>query len=187
MSLNLAVLLRSSTQADPTHPVVIDGDRTITYAELDDWSDRVAAGLVRHGVQAGDTVVLQLPNIAEFVACLYGVFKVGAVAIPVNTLNKAPEIAYIMDHADARVLISHNDTAATAVGAIAERPGAFVFLVGTDHAPDGARPFADLVEGDHQTPPPFALREPGDTAVLLYTSGTTGKPKGVKLTHFQLY
>jgi 2,3-dihydroxybenzoate-AMP ligase len=81
MSWNLAVLLRASAQKHPTHTVVIDDDRAITYAELDEWSDRVAAGLIRHSVQPGDRIILQLPNIAEFPAYLYAILKVGAVAI----------------------------------------------------------------------------------------------------------
>jgi long-chain acyl-CoA synthetase len=186
MSWNLAVLLRASAQEHPTHIVVIDGDRAVTYAGLDTWSDRVAAGLIRHGVRPGDPIVVQLPNIAEFPAYLYAILKVGAVAILVNPLNKAPELAFIIEHANARLLISHADTAGEAVSAVAGRHGTSVFLVGASYAPQGAR-LVDELEREAPTSEPFTVREPGDTAVLLYTSGTTGKPKGVKLTHFQLY
>jgi long-chain acyl-CoA synthetase len=187
MSFNLSVILRESARKHPGQAAVIHAGGVVSYAELDGRSDRVASGLVRLGVRPGDTVAVQLPNVSEFVDVLYGVLKAGAVLVPLNVLNKGPEIAYVLGHARVKAMITGAATAAEAARGAAEAGLEHLFVVGAEHLPAGARPFADLSQAQLRTPAPYVQRDPGDTAVLLYTSGTTGKPKGVKLTHFQLF
>ena len=159
----------------------------MSYAQLEAASDRVASGLIEAGVQPGDVVGLQLPNIPEFPIALHGILKAGATVVPMNTLYKSMEIAHLLADSGAKHLITDSSSAAEAAEALGQVGGTGLYVVGT--IPDGVagRPFADLVDHDILDPAPFVQRQPGDTAILLYTSGTTGKPKGVQLTHFQLF
>jgi long-chain acyl-CoA synthetase len=182
---NLAVMLRESASATPDKPVALyDGGR-MTYAELDQLSDRLAGGLRELGLRPGETVGLQLPNIPQFLVAYFGTLKAGGVVVPLNVLLKAPELAYCLRDAHARVLITWAGALDEAVKGAAEAGVADVFAVG--EVPGGqAAPFAQLLA----TVPaerPFESREATDTAVVVYTSGTTGQPKGAELMHFQLY
>ncbi|MBK8469141.1 MAG: long-chain fatty acid--CoA ligase [Candidatus Phosphoribacter sp.] len=187
MTFNLASILRDSARRDPGHPAIVTPSETVSYGELDRRSDTVAAGLIAAGVTPGDSVALQLPSIPEFVVGLHGILKAGAVMIPLNTLYKSGEISYVLGHADCRHVITIDDSAQEAYAALEQAGGGTLFVVGD--IPDGvlARPFSELEATEITGRAPFVQRDPGDTAVLLYTSGTTGKPKGVQLTHFQLY
>lgn len=187
MSFNLSVILRESARQHPEHQAIIHADGSLPYAELDARSDRVASGLARLGVQPGDSVAVQLPNVVEFVEVLYGVLKAGAVLVPLNVLNKGPEIAYVLEHAGVKAMITHASTAKEAIRGTEQARVEHLFVVGGEHLPAGARAFSELSQAKVRTPAPYVSRDPGDTAVLLYTSGTTGKPKGVRLTHFQLF
>lgn len=188
MSFNLSVIVRESARSHPQHPAIIHADGVLAYAELDDRSDRVASGLARLGIQPGDAVAVQLPNVVEFVEVLYGVLKAGAVLVPLNVLNKGPEIAYVLEHAHVKALVTHAGTAKEAARGAEEAGLEHLFVVGGgEHLPAGTQAYTDLSNAKVRTPAPYVQRDPGDTAVLLYTSGTTGKPKGVKLTHFQLF
>ena len=188
MSFNLSVILREAASRTPDRTAVVSGSGNLSYRDLDQRSDAVASELVRLGVRPGEAVGIQLPNVPEFVATLYGVLKAGAVAIPMNVLNKAPEIAYFLQHSKANVLVTVAGSAADAAKAVELAGAEHLFVLGAheEDLPHGARDYAALTHGN-SNPPPFVTRDPGDAAVLLYTSGTTGKPKGVKLTHFQLY
>lgn len=189
MSFNLATILTESALSHPDKTAVISGTHRLTYAELDAVSDRFAIGLRAQGIRPGDTVGLQLPNIPQFVIAYFGLLKAGAVAVPMNVLYKADEIAYILRDAQARMLITWASVAEEAAKSAdqADVPG--LVIVTTPGSPDTAlgTPFelllAEAPEGTleiHQT-------DPGDTAVIVYTSGTTGRPKGAELTHFQLF
>ncbi|MDQ6771788.1 MAG: long-chain fatty acid--CoA ligase [Candidatus Dormibacteraeota bacterium] len=187
MSLNLAVMLRESALAQPDHTAVILDDLRLSYAQVEAASNQVAAGLVRAGLQPGDRVGIMLPNVPQFVLAYYGVLKAGGVVVPMNLLLKAPEVAYYLGDSGARFLVAWADLAAEAmVGA--RESGATVFIAsrrGGTQAPEGALDFASLVTG----PPHFemAATDADDTAVILYTSGTTGQPKGAELTHLNLF
>jgi long-chain acyl-CoA synthetase len=187
MSFNLSVILRESARRNPDHPAVVFDGGQLTYAELDAQSDQVARNLVALGLRPGQPVGLQLPNVPEFVACLYGVLKAGGFAIPMNTLNKAPEIEYFLSFAGADVLITDAASADEAAKGAAAAGAQHVFVRGGGDVADGARDLTELFSGDDASTAPYVATEPTDTAVLLYTSGTTGKPKGVKLMHFQLF
>ena len=177
MSFNLSVILRQSAQQHPEHPAIIHAEGVLPYAELDARSDRVASGLVRLGIEPGDSVALQLPNVSEFVEVLYGVLKAGAVLVPLNVLNKGPEIAYVLEHAQAKVMITSAATASEAARGAAESGLQHLFVVGGEHLPASARPFTDLSQSQVRTPAPYVQRDPGDTAVLCTPLAPPASPR----------
>ncbi|HEX5302243.1 MAG TPA: long-chain fatty acid--CoA ligase [Streptosporangiaceae bacterium] len=186
MSFNLAVILSESARSAPDHPVAVFDGGQLTYRQLDQASDRVAANLAEAGIRPGEAVALQLPNIPQFLVAYFGILKAGAVVIPLNVLLRAPEIAYHLEDSGALVLITWAGVLAEAAkGAEAAGLGA-IFAVGHPAGSPGALPFERLLAG---TAPPreMVLRQPADTAVIVYTSGTTGRPKGAELSHLQLY
>ena len=186
MSFNLAVILRESAQSSPDKPVAVyDGGR-LTYRELDRASDRLAASLTAAGIKPGDPVALQLPNIPQFLISYFGILKAGGAVVPLNVLLRAPEVAFHLGDSGARVLITWEGVLAEARKG-AEAAGLDkVYAVGHADSSDGITPFERLLD---VIVPHFemATRQPTDTAVIVYTSGTTGRPKGAELTHIQLY
>jgi len=186
MSFNLAVILSESARRTPEHPVaVFDGGR-LTYRQLDQASDRLAANLVAAGIGPGDRVALQLPNIPQFLISYFGILKAGAVVVPLNVLLRAPEIAYHLEDSGALILITWEGVLAEAAKG-AEAAGLdTIFAVGHAAGAAGAMPFERLLDGA-APPVGMVMRQPADTAVIVYTSGTTGRPKGAELTHIQLY
>src|SRR5215472_11734759 len=188
MSLNLGVMLRESARAKPDKVAVIFDDVHLTYAQLEALSNQVAAGLRAAGVGAGDRIGLMLPNVPQFVIAYYAILKAGAVVVPMNVLLKAPEVAYFLADSGARALIVWEDFAPEALKAAAAATGVTTYVVqgpGADAPPAGTRSFAELLQGSPRSD--IAATGPEDTAVILYTSGTTGRPKGAELTHFSLF
>jgi long-chain acyl-CoA synthetase len=175
--MNLAENLSRSVAAGPDAPAVKLDDAVLSYAELDDASARVAGLLATLGVQAGDRVGIMLPNVPYFPAVYYGILRRGAVAVPMNVLLKGRETAFYLKDPGAKVVFAwadfaeHARSGAAAAGAecIEVAPGDFERLLG---AAEPLRAVAD--------------REDGDSAVILYTSGTTGTPKGAELGHGNL-
>ena len=147
------------------HPVLRHEGRDVSYAELDRLSNRAAHALRRHGVVRGDRVTLACGNSIEYVVAAFGVLKAGGVLHPINPGLGAAELAYIVGHAAPRVLVA--DAASAPRVEALEVPMAAAETLAAD-GPD--------------TPPDVALG-PDDPSTLLYTSGTTGRPKGVLFTH----
>ncbi len=189
MGFNLAVVLHESAKRWPGKKAVIYDQGSMTYAELDAASDRVAANLRRHGIEPGIAVGLQLPNIPQFLMAYFGILKTGGVVVPMNVLLKAPEIAYTLGDSDARAVITSAGTISEAAKGAGSAGVEKMFIVAAgQHEEDGIGiDFEELLAGDQPEPPPYAQRDPGDTAVILFTSGTTGQPKGVQLSHFELF
>ena len=177
--LNLAVILRESAAARPDAPALLHDGGVVTYAQLDARSDAVAAALADRGIGPGAAVALQLPNIPEFPIVYYGILKTGAIAVPLNVLLRAPEVAYQLADSGARALITWAGAATEAAKGAAEAGLSAVYVVGAESFEDFTAPVPDAL--------PLCPREPGDIAAIVYTSGTTGVPKGAELTHFQLY
>ncbi|HET6750497.1 MAG TPA: long-chain fatty acid--CoA ligase [Actinomycetes bacterium] len=174
---SLALNLVEAKQMYPRRAAVRLDDHVLTYEELDDRSARVASLLAARGVEPGDRVGLMLPNVPQFPVLYYGVLRAGAVVVPMNPLLKAREVAYYLGDSGAGLIFAWEATTdeaakgaeAAGAGFVAVAPAAFDRLLG-DHPPQAA------VSG----------RADDDTAVILYTSGTTGKPKGAELTHANL-
>ena len=177
MSFNLAVILGESARRTPDQPVAVFDRGGLTYRQLDQASDRVAASLAEAGIEPGERIALQLPNIPQFLISYFGILKAGAVVVPLNVLLRAPEIAYHLEDSGALVLITWEGVLAEAVkGAEVAGIGA-IFAVGHAAGAAGAMPFEQLLDG--AAPPlPMVMRQPTDTAVIVYTSGTRASPRG---------
>jgi long-chain acyl-CoA synthetase len=171
--LSLASVLQESALRWPDKVAVIEGDREATYAELWDAALRRAGALRAAGVEPGDRVALLGLNTIDFVTAYYGILARGAVVVPVAPMLVADEIAFLLEDSGARVALVAADLA-TVVARGAADAGVEVLLLGSDAAL-AAEP-----------EPRRAASEPLDPAVLFYTSGTTGRPKGAVLTHFNL-
>ena len=174
---NLALNLVASAARIPDRTAAITDEHAMTYAELDAASARLATLLEREGIGAGDRVGVMLPNIAAAPIAYYGIWRLGAIAVPMNPLMQGREVQFYLSNTDAKALIGSPGFAGAATDG-AESAGAKLWLV--DDA-ELARLTADL--------PAFgspAERADSDTAVVLHTSGTTGTPKGAELTHGSL-
>jgi acyl-CoA synthetase (AMP-forming)/AMP-acid ligase II len=167
----------------PNRPALVEGPsgRTITYGELATGVRCVAAGFAARGLRRGDVVALLAPNVPEWLLSAYGVMTAGGVVTGVNPLSTPAQVATQLADADARVLVTvppFLPTARTAVAAAGGR--AEIVLIGPPA--EGTTPFADLLRhGDE--PPDVPLDPAVDLALLPYSSGTSGLPKGVMLTH----
>ncbi|WP_340536886.1 long-chain-fatty-acid--CoA ligase [Nocardioides sp. GXZ039] len=177
--MNLATLLTTTAERMPENPALRLGEDITTYAELATATERVAGLLAAHGVGPGDRVAVMIPNIPEFAVVYFGALRTGAVVVPMNPLLKAREISYYLADSGARVLLAWPASVQDA-SAGAERVDHPVTVVTVD--PDGF--VAGLSE--QKSVAGVVGREDLDTAVILYTSGTTGQPKGAELTHGNL-
>jgi long-chain acyl-CoA synthetase len=171
-SLSLASVLAEPARRRPGHTALVEGATRLSYARL--WQDAraVAAALADLGVGPGDRVALLAPNVADFVRSYYGILAAGAVVVPVPTLLTADEAAYILRDSGAGLLLRHHQFAALgdAAARAAGIPARDMAGLGEDHTPFGT----------------FVTRQAEDLAVVFYTSGTTGTPKGAMLTHLNL-
>ncbi len=174
---NLAKNLTDTTRAHAGRVAVRVDDATMTYRALDEASARVAGLLHERGLKPGDRVGIIMPNVAEVPVVYYGVLRAGGVVVPMNPLLKAREVAYYLGDSGAGLLFAWHAFADEARGG-AEEAKAEPIVVDGDSFPD----LLASVAPDYQV----VKRDDEDTAVILYTSGTTGHPKGAELTHANL-
>ncbi|MBL3745861.1 AMP-binding protein, partial [Mycobacteroides abscessus subsp. massiliense] len=177
-----------------TRRAFLNGGRTalisngahITYADLDRRTNQVAAALIALGVRKGDRVAMLLVNSTEFIQVLLGCAKIGALAVPLNVRLAGPEIGYILADSGADVLVFHEPFAAQAKSAVTESGVRVRHVVRAGGAPaPGELGYEDVVSG--AAPEPLNGDVDGsDPAFIMYTSGTTGRPKGAILTHDNL-
>ncbi len=186
MNFNLAVILRETAAASPGRPAAVFDGGQLSYGELDALSDRLASGLREAGLRPGDAIAVELPNIPQFLVAYFGILKSGAIAVPVNPMLKAQELAFQLRDSGARMLICWAGVLGEAAKAAAAAGLDQIVVVGEPAGVPAAVPFEQLLAA-HADGPQLARREPADTAVIVYTSGTTGRPKGAELTHLQLY
>src|ERR671939_153134 len=177
MSHNLAHLLTDSAAQHPERPALKLDDTVVTYAMLNEGASRVAGLLKDRGLQPGDRVGIMLPNVPYFGIVYYGVLRAGGAVVPMNVLLKGREVAFYLGDPGARFLFAWHDFADAARQG-ADEVGAELFVVKPGE-------FEQLLV-DAEPAPEDEPREDDDTAVILYTSGTTGKPKGAELTHSNL-
>ncbi|WP_116452659.1 long-chain-fatty-acid--CoA ligase [Blastococcus litoris] len=170
---NLAQNLLDTAAEHAEHPALRMDDAVLTYGQFRDASLAVAGSLRRRGVEPGDRVGMVLPNVLSFPVVFYGALLAGAAVVPMNPLLKAREVEYYLRDSGARVVVA----LAGSDAAVVEAAG----TVGIDAVGVGpARP-EELMDG--QPVDAAAERDDDDLAVILYTSGTTGQPKGAELTH----
>lgn len=184
----LAVLDRGARK-HPGKEAIADGTRTVTYAGLLERSRRVAGGLRHLGVGPGDTVALMLDNSLDHVLAWFGCSLRGAVEVPLNTAFMPPQIGYVIEHCGAEVLIIEERYLDRLRGLVAQMPALKHVVVRGDPEVAGDLPFAissfgDLARGPDIEP---TRARPEDVLGILYTSGTTGMPKGVMVTQAQTY
>lgn len=171
-TLSLASVLAEPARRRPERVALVQGDRHLTYAQVWEQARRVAGQLVTDGVQPGDRVALLAPNVIEFVTNYYGILAAGGVVVPIPTLLHGREAAYLIETAQVSHLLFH-----PAVADTAEKAAELTGLPKHDITTYGATA-APLST--------FVTREPLDAAVIFFTSGTTGRPKGAVLTHLNL-
>jgi long-chain acyl-CoA synthetase len=192
---NLAALLGSAARAHPDGPALVDERRRLTWADLEQESARVAGGLSEMGVVAGNRVAVLLGNRTEFVTAYLGALRAGLVAVPLNPAATTGEIVRVLADCTARVVVCEAATAHTARAAVTGLADALqgadeglrarvvvpeVVVVDAPALP-GEHAYADLGHGARtRIPPP---RDPQALAVLLYTAGTSGRPRAAMLTH----
>ena len=180
MHLNLGSILQGSASDRPDHPAVRLGDHTLTYAELDRAARGVVTGLRARGIAPGEKVAIMVPNVPEFTIAYFGILYAGCTVVPLNVLLTAPEVTYHLEDSDARLLVAHPLFAEPAQEGAAAAGVPIVVAAGEGE---------DTLDGLARSEPATALHptKGDDTAVILYTSGTTGKPKGAELTHSNLF
>jgi long-chain acyl-CoA synthetase len=175
--MNLAQTILDAGQEDPDHIAVKLDDAEMSYKLLNGATAHMVGLLHEHGVKPGDRVGIMLPNVPYFPVCYYGILRAGAIVVPMNVLLKKREVGYYLKDPEAELLIAWGDfaeaaeTGAEEAGAecLLVKPGEFENVVGA------AEPVTEVADtGD------------GDTAVILYTSGTTGQPKGAELSNANL-
>jgi amino acid adenylation domain-containing protein len=187
MTRTVFELLTRAAREHPGRTAVVDGDRTIDYATLDGLSERVASLLIERGVEPGDRVAIYTPKSIEAVAAIYGVMKAGGVYVPFDPRAPASRLAYIARDAGIRVIVSSPALAPTCPE-LAERGAPLeTILVTGGGLTDAPAPGLELVPWPAgvggSTPSPKAVVGEDDLAYVLYTSGSTGDPKGVMLSH----
>ncbi len=187
MSLNLATVLREAAGRYPDRPALIAGERTLAYREVDAAARRLAGSLAALGLARGEHVALLLPNVPEFTVAYFACHLAGLVVVPLNVMLKADEVAYHLLDSDSVALIVWHELIEQLGDGPARVPACRLRIVagGAVSSHEGAHSF-DVLVASGAPVDELPDTAPDDTAVLLYTSGTTGQPKGAELTHFNL-
>jgi long-chain acyl-CoA synthetase len=165
--MNIGNILTTSAQEDPGKPAIVCDKESISYGELDRSTTSLARWMLRQGLKTGDRIAIYWPNSIETVKLFFASFKAGMIAVPINVRMKTPEVAYILEHSKAAICFAHPDLLAVAEEATSAGQ---LNQIHTTLA----------YEGDLR---PLPLVNDYDPALLLYTSGTTARPKGVTHTH----
>ena len=195
-TLNLASVIEHHARLTPEREAIIVADQRMDYGTLNSYANRVANALKELGIRKGDKVALSCPNLPFFPIVYYGILKAGAAVVPLSILFKSREIKYHLEDSDAKAIFVFEGTDELPMGQMAKK--AFDEVDSCENlivmckdlaAPspiDGHKTLAQVLSDkydDFETVP----TKPEDTAAILYTSGTTGQPKGAELTHLNIY
>lgn len=195
-TLNLASIVEHHAKLAPEKEAVVWKDVRITYGKLNTLANRVAHALREMGIGPGDKVALNCPNLPYFPIVYYGILKAGAAVVPICVLFTPREIAYHLEDSDAKAVFVFEGTEELPLAARTKE--AFEQVASCEHLVvltadlDGESPFPGhrtLTQITAGKPDKFdtVATKPGDTCAILYTSGTTGRPKGAELTHLNLF
>lgn len=177
---SLYALLENAATRRPEGPALVCGEERLSWQQLQEQVGRMAAGMQAQGIGAGDRVALLLGNRSEFVVALFAAARIGAITVPMNIREQAPGLAYMLQHCGARLLVHEPDLVDRLPTAAQAPELRWRWQVGEEAPAQGSSAWAS-----HLAPAPSEVVpvHEQDTAVILYTSGTTGRPKGAMLTH----
>ena len=178
--LNVGKFLAQRAKEDPSQVFAYYKDEKITLQELDSKSNSIANSLLSLGVDRGDKVAIISHTNIEYLIAEFGIFKTGAICVPMNSMLKAHEFSYLLDNADVDFAFVHSSYETEFLNAQSDRK---VPHSSIDRAEE-ERSFVELLEGSQD--PPEVIYGPDDVACIMYTSGTTGSPKGVIYEHYGL-
>jgi long-chain acyl-CoA synthetase len=183
--MDLGQMLAQTAAENPDKPAVILRDQRTTFQELDRRANQVANGLIALGIEPGDRVGLYIHNIPLFVEAYYGILRAGASVVPLNVLYKAGEVEYILQDSGAKSILTFAPFAPVAMAAAANAPELRHVVVASPQEIPGTVAWRAAFGETDEAVPNVPVRDE-DLAVIVYTSGTTGRPKGAMLTHRNL-
>ena len=183
--MNLGQMLAETAAKTPDKTAIIFHDQNTSYRDFDARANQVANGLIQLGVQPGDRVALYIHNLPIFMEAYYGILRAGASVVPLNVLYKAGEVEYILKDSGARAILTFGPFAPVALAAAANAPELRHVIVAAAEEMPGATLWRTAFADQPATAPQVAVQDE-DVAVICYTSGTTGHPKGAMLTHRNL-
>lgn len=185
-TLSIPAAFSAAVAAHADSPLVVTPERIHSFAELDAASDRLAAAIGAAGIGKGERVALYCPNVVEFLIAYLGIVKAGAVVVPINLLIQVDEIAYVLHDAGVRGVVYHGALAEKVAAVRPQLPGDLYWVcIGGGAVDPGDSAFDALLQREGPLPAP-AIDPLEDLAAILYTSGTTGRPKGAMLSHRNL-
>ncbi|MGI6396747.1 MAG: long-chain-fatty-acid--CoA ligase [Desulfomonilia bacterium] len=183
--MNIASFLTNTVARIPDRLAIRFKGETITFRELNARVDALAHGLSKAGLKPGDFCVLMMPESPNWPISYYALAKVGAVVIPVNPTYRKRELEHIFRDTGARAFMGHGSYLSEAAAVLAEMPQADIRIADGTGLPEGFTPFKDLFMPEAGEYPVFQTKT-DDPWIVMYTSGTTGLPKGAVLTHYNL-
>jgi long-chain acyl-CoA synthetase len=190
-ALTLASVLEHRAHLTPDRPAVTYRGTHCTYGQLNAQASQIAAGLAGLGIAPGDHIALTCPNVPWFLLAYFGILKAGAVVVPLNVMLKPREIAYHLKDSEAKVMFAFEGTPELPLAQMARAAcdqadcKTLIVMTADPSAPSPVLPSLSIAQLMHGQSSHLETRRrrPHDTAVILYTSGTTGHPKGAELTH----
>lgn len=185
--LHLGQMLSESARRFPKRTALVFGSKKITYAGLDELTSRIATGLISQGIGKGDRIAVFLDNCPEFIISYYSILKASATVVPINFMFKMEEAKYILQDSGATGIVTSRallDTVKELRLRVDTLKYIFCCQDTQESGAHGITGFSYLKR--HSLHTKVAPPEPGDAAIILYTSGTTGHPKGAMLTHYNL-
>jgi len=181
---NLAELLSASAKKHPNRTAIVFGQKKISYKALDVLTNQIASGLMSLGIKKGDKVALFLDNCPEFIISYYSILKAGGVVVPINYMFKIEEAKFILQDSETACLITSRPYVDMAEE-LRLRVDSLEYIITTAKAKETIIDF-DGIKKSGAVLPVRITSDPNDLAVILYTSGTTGHPKGAMLSHYNL-